>query len=85
MEDFFKPLENLQKVDVPDDLLEKTERRIYRDRLNTVSTTTLWGVAASFLILVSVNVVAINKQKKNINELSVVSNSFKILSDNNLY
>ena len=83
IEIIFNSTDRIKKVAPSDDLFSKIELIIQSKR--TVSTSTLWLVAASIAVLVMINISVLMKSKTISKENTIISLAASINKSNQLY
>jgi hypothetical protein len=61
MKSFLKPLESIKEVETPYFLLDKIEQRINTKKAETVPVKLIWATSLSFIMLLSISIIACNK------------------------
>ena len=74
----------MTQVAPSDDLFSKIQQRIYFKK-NTVSTKTVWLMAASILILTTINIAAFQSNKTKISDNSEATIAATLTESNQLY
>lgn len=85
MEDFLKPLENIKQVEAPPFLFNRIQQRIQNEFDNHVSMKLVYSIAASFVILLSINAFTMFQQNLSSKEEANIAQAFQLMPDNNLY
>lgn len=85
MEDFLKPLENIKQVEAPLFLFTRIQQRIQNEFDNHVSMKLVYSIAASFVILLSINAFTMFQQNLSSKEEANIAQAFQLMPDNNLY
>ncbi len=85
MEDFLKPLENIKQVEAPPFLFTRIQQRIQNEFDNHVSMKLVYSIAASFVILLSINAFTMFQQNLSSKEEANIAQAFQLMPDNNLY
>ena len=85
MEDFLKPLEKVTKVETPAFLYTRIQQRIRNKLDSRLAGRTVYSMAASFLILISLNVFAILKQDNTSSKDNNIASELGVSTDNYLY
>lgn len=77
-------LNNIKKVEASPFLLNRIQQKIEAEKQNTISTKWVYAMAASVLILLSLNVFAIvHKTEKN--EAKAIAKNMHLLTNDNFY
>lgn len=85
MEDFLKPLEGIQDIETPLYLFQQIQQKIESTSKNQISDKTSILLVASFLLLLSANIVFIFNHKTATKEETILTKVFQFAPDNNLY
>lgn len=68
IESTLNSLDTIQPVSISFDLKEKIKNSIYKSAESKVSSTQIWLVAASVILLLSINLVTMNYYSKDLNK-----------------
>ena len=74
----------MTKVAPSDDLFSKIQKRIYFKK-NTVSSKTIWLMAASIVVLITLNIVAFQSNKTKTSYTSEIAIAATLTKSNQLY
>ena len=85
MKDFLQPLESIRRVEAPRFLFDTIQERIERKQVDRVPLFTTYAVAASFVILMSINAFVISRQLVGAKSKVNIAEAFQMNTDNNLY
>ncbi|MFZ1703816.1 MAG: hypothetical protein WAT79_05690 [Saprospiraceae bacterium] len=85
MEDFLKPLETIRQVEVPISLSSRIQQRIQYENENRVSLTYALSIAASFLIILSFNILAVTSSQTTSPQDITLVEVISLTPDNHLY
>ena len=85
MEDFLKPLESIKQVEASPYLFTRIQQRIQNKLDNRVPMKLVYSIAASFVILLSINVFTMLQQNHSKNKEANIAQAFQLIPDNNLY
>jgi len=85
MEDFLKPLESIKQIEASPYLFTRIQQRIQNKLDNRVPMRTAYSMAASFVILLSINAFVLTQNNKTKMEETNIAESFQLMPDNNLY
>lgn len=85
MEDFLKPLEEINRVEAPPFLITRIQQKIQNELTNRISMRAAYSILASFLILLSINFFVVVSNNKTKSAEKNIAESFHLLPNNNLY
>jgi len=85
MEDFLKPLESIKQIEASPYLFTRIQQRIQNKLDNRVPMRTAYSMAASFVILLSINAFVLMQNNNTKMEETNIAESFQLMHDNNLY
>jgi len=85
MEDFLKSLESIKQVEAPPFLFTRIQQRIQNELDNRVPMKLVYSIAASFVILLSINAFTMLQHNHSTKEEANIAQAFQFMPDNNLY
>ncbi|GEM_PF-1863819 len=85
MEDYLKTLKGIKRVEAPPLLYKRIQQKIQNERSDRVSLRTVYTVAASFIILLSINAFVMTQSRQTISDARNFAESLQLIADNNLY
>jgi hypothetical protein len=85
IQDPFHPLENIQRVEAPEFLFTRIQQKIQQKKQHTLPPRFAWAVAASLLLILSLNLFVVFNSSRKAEEASNWTKSMNLVNDNSFY
>jgi hypothetical protein len=85
LQDPFHPLDNIRQVEAPEFLLTRIQQKIQQKRENNLSPKIAWALAASLLLILSLNIFVLLSHSNKNEAANNWTHGMNLVNDNSFY